>query len=161
MNVGREPAPKETAWIRESKSESASTMFSTPETLLLTKTRFLMPLGVEPVVVVAVPVVFIATTAVPLDPVPSLAIAVTVTFPTVLPALKNPAESMTAFAVTDHDTGTFAVNCRVAPVFTVAVEGEMNTIVEFEPPQPNSAAKRQHNEIRTKAFFNPGAPRKG
>jgi hypothetical protein len=120
-----------------------------------------MPLGVPMVVVVAVPVVFIATTAVPLDPEPSLATAVTVTFPVVLPALKSPAESMAAFPVTDHDTGTFAVNCRVAPVFTVADDGEINTIVEFEPPQPNSAAKRQHNEIRTKPFFNPGAPRKG
>jgi hypothetical protein len=120
-----------------------------------------MPLGVVPVVVVAVPVVFIVTTAVPLDPEPSLETALTVTFPTVLPALKNPAESMAAFPVTDHDTGTFAVNCKVAPVFTVALEGEMNTSVEFEPPQPNSAAQRQHNEIRMKAFFNPGAPRKG
>jgi hypothetical protein len=111
MNVGNEPVPKETAWARESTSESASTIFSTRETLLLTKTRFLMWLGAELVVVVVVPVAFIVTIAVPLDPEPSLATAVMVTFPTVLPALNNPEKSMTAFPVTDHDTGTFAVNC--------------------------------------------------
>jgi len=120
-----------------------------------------MPLGAEVVVVVMlVPVVVLmVTVAVPLDLEPSVANAVIVTVPAVLPALKNPAASMTPFPETDHVTGTFAVNCRLAPAFTVAVAGEMNTIVLFEPPQDNSVANRQHKRMRTTAFFNPGTPR--
>jgi hypothetical protein len=48
-----------------------------------------------------------------------------VTVPEVLPALKYPELSMTPFPLTDQVTGTFDVNCRVAPAFTVAVEGAM------------------------------------
>ncbi len=70
----------------------------------------LMPLGDEEVVVVVVPAATMVTVAVPLDPEPSVAIAVTVTVPAVSPALNNPAESMAPFPVTDHVTGTFAVN---------------------------------------------------
>ena len=79
-----------------------------------------------------------------------------VTVPEELPALKNPALSMAPFPLTVQVTGTFAVNCKVAPAFTVAAVGATNTIVEFEPPQANSAAARQHNEKRTTALFNPG-----
>ena len=85
-----------------------------------------MPLGDEVVVVVVVVVVVLmVTVALPLDPEPSLAIAVMVTVPEVLPALKYPELSMTPFPLTDQVTGTFDVNCRVAPAFTVAVEGAM------------------------------------
>jgi hypothetical protein len=115
-----------------------------------------MPLGAEvEVPVLATPVRLMLTVAVPLDPEPSVANAVIVTVPGVLPALKNPAESMTPFPVSDHFTGTFAVNCRLAPSATVAVEGVTNTIVVLEPPQDNRVANRQHNGIRTTAFFNP------
>jgi hypothetical protein len=48
---------------------------------------------------------------VPLDPVPSFEIAVTVAVPAVLLALNNPVASMAPFpVVTDHVTGTFAVS---------------------------------------------------
>jgi hypothetical protein len=57
-------------------------------------------------------------------------------------------------------TATFAVNCRVAPAFTVAPVGETNTTVLFEPLHDESAANRQPSERRTTTFFNPGAPGK-
>jgi hypothetical protein len=69
-----------------------------------------MPLGDELDVVVLVPVVLTVTYAVPLDPEPSLAVAVMVTFPAVLPALNNPVESMEPLPASDQDTRTFAVN---------------------------------------------------
>jgi hypothetical protein len=118
-----------------------------------------MPVGDEAVVVTlaVVPTVMVA---VPDDPEPSLAVAVTVTVADVLPALNNPVESMAPPPATVQVTGTFAVNWRNPPVFTVAPEGEMNTSVEFEPPQDNNAANRQHNGMRMTAFFNPGTPKK-
>jgi hypothetical protein len=120
-----------------------------------------MPLGVEAAVLVLVLVLApTVTVAVPVDPEPSLAVAVMVTVALVLPALNNPVESMAPPPATVHVTATFAVNWTKPPVVTVAAEGETNTIVVFEPPQDNSTAARQHNEMRTTAFFNPGTPRK-
>jgi len=68
-----------------------------------------MPLGDELVVVVTAPVATMVKTRVPLDPEPSLAIAVTVTVPAVprpciIRGIDVPPPA------TDHDTGTFAVS---------------------------------------------------
>jgi hypothetical protein len=72
----------------------------------------------------------IVTKAVPVAPEPSVAVAVTVAEPDMLPAVNKPEfGSILPSPVTDQTTWVLAVNCCIEPAATVALLGVTTTVV--------------------------------
>lgn len=104
----------------------------------------------------------IVTKAVPVAPEPSVALAVTIAEPDMLPAVNKPVFGpILPSPVTDQTTWTLAVNCCIEPAATVALLGVTTTVVCEIPASPKVSIIRKSRKNHLTGFSIWAARRKG
>lgn len=121
-------------------------------TATLAENRWVVP-SIKVAVGGVIATVVIVTAEVPVAPEPSVAVAVTVAEPDMLPAVNKPEiESILPSPVTDQTTWTLAVNCCIEPAAKVALLGVTITVVCAIPVWPKSSTTRNSRKNHLTGF---------